>query len=374
VERTGALLVAWTDEERATLPALRDKALANGYDRCAVVGPDDVYAAVPALGPGARGGLTVPDEALTCGWSVNLALATDAVTRGAHLLLGRRVEGATVGEARTALATGPGAVEAKWVVNAAGLGADVVDRMFGYDRFHVTPRRGEVLVYDKFARSLLDRIVLPVPSSRGKGVLISPTIYGNVMIGPTAEDIEDRSDTATSGSGFDDLLWRGTRMMPALLEEEVIAAYAGLRAASEHSDYLIEADASQRYVLVGSIPSTGLSAAMAIARHVVGLLGDAGLPLDRRPTLPDPAPVANLAEAFPRPFQQPDRIAADPEYGRVVCFCERVTAGEIRDARASVIPPATLDGLQRRTRAMNGRCQGTYCGPAVARLFEAVPT
>jgi glycerol-3-phosphate dehydrogenase len=368
VERTGAILVAWTDEELRALPGLLEKAERNGYHDCALIDAGEVYRALPDLGPGARGGLTVPGESLTCTWTTNLALATDAVLRGVTLLREHLVTGVEVTDRFTALHTSRGDVTARWVINAAGLGADVIDRAFGYDRFVVTPRRGELLVFDKQARPLAPRIVLPVPSARGKGVLISPTIYGNVMLGPTSEDLPDRTATGTSEAGLEFLLGKGRALMPRLLEQEVTASYAGLRAAIDRRDYLIEIDPARRYLLVGGIRSTGLTAGMAIAEYVHGLLAEAGLDLAARAGLPPPPRMPNLGEAFTRPYQDAELIDRDPEYGRIVCFCERVTAGEIRDAYASVIPPAALDGLRRRTRVLNGRCQGFYCGAHVRAL------
>jgi glycerol-3-phosphate dehydrogenase len=370
IEHTGAVLVAWDDEQLDALPVLKEKAEANGYDKCEIVDAAAVYAMLPHLGEGARGGLTVPDESIICTWTVNLALATDAVNRGARLLTGHRIEGVDVAADATVLRTSAGDVTTRWVVNAAGLGADTIDAMLGHNRFTVTPRRGELIVYDKLARPLVDRIVLPVPTSRGKGVLVSPTIYGNVMLGPTSEDLEDRTATGTSQTGFDFLLEKGRALMPRLLEEEVTATYAGLRAAIDHGDYLIEADPEQRYLLVGGIRSTGLTAGMAIAEYVVGRLGEVGFTLEPRAELPAPPRMPNLGEAFTRPYEDEARIAEDPEYGSIVCFCERVTAGELRDACTSIIPPAGLDGLRRRTRVMNGRCQGFFCGGEVQEYVD----
>ena len=370
VEHTGAILVAWDDEQLDALPGLKEKAEANGYHRCEIVDSAAVYAAVPDLGPGALGGLTVPDESIICTWTVNLALATDAVNRGTTLLTDHRVERVETGAELTTLHTSAGTVRTRWVVNAAGLGADVIDNLFGFSRFTVTPRRGELIVYDKLARPLVDKIVLPVPTSRGKGVLVSPTIYGNVMLGPTSEDLTDRSATGTSESGFEFLLEKGRALMPRLLAEEVTATYAGLRAAIDHGDYLIEADPAQHYLLVGGIRSTGLTAGMAIAEYARAQLVSAGLDLTPAADLPDPPQMPNLGEAFPRPYQQAEKIAADPAYGRIVCFCERVTEGELRDACHSVIPPAALEGLRRRTRVMNGRCQAFFCGAEVQSVFE----
>ena len=370
VEHVGAVLVAWDDEQLAALPKLLAKAEANGYDHGEVIDAAEVYARLPHLGSGALGGLVIPDESIVCSWTTALAYATEAVHRGADLMLHHEIAGIQVREATTLLVTGAGTVEARWVVNAAGLGADVIDRQLGHDRFHVVPRRGELLVFDKLARRLVDHIVLPVPTARGKGVLVSPTIYGNVMLGPTSENIEDRTDTATTETGFEYLLGKGRTLLPELLEEEVTASYAGLRAATEHDDYVVDVDAPQRYVVLGGIRSTGLTASMALAEHVVDLLTAQGFSTSQRDLLPPTPRMPNIGEAFPRPYADPERIAADPEYGRVVCFCERVTRGEVRDAFASTIPPSDLDGLRRRTRALMGRCQGFYCGAEITSLLE----
>jgi len=373
IERTGAVLVAWDDEQLHALPGLKEKAEANGYHECEIIDAATVYEQIPALGLGVLGGLTVPDESIICTWTVNLALAIDAVQRGAVLLTRHRVEAVEVADEATRLHTSAGPITARWVVNAAGLGADLIDAMFGHARFTVTPRRGELIVYDKLARALVDKIVLPVPTSRGKGVLVSPTIYGNVMLGPTSEDLADRTATGTSEAGLDFLLEKGRALMPRLLEEEVTATYSGLRAAIDHGDYLIETDTAQRYLLVGGIRSTGLTAGMAIGEYVRERLQGVGLQLGEEPETLAPPRMPNLGEAFTRPYQDAARIAEDPEYGIIVCFCERVTAGELRDACRSAIPAVGLDGLRRRTRVMNGRCQGFFCGGAVQDFLDGLP-
>ncbi len=370
VERTGAMLVAWTAEQRDALGGIVQRARKNAYGAAERVDADEVYRRVPALGPGAHGGVVVPDESITCTWSTTLALATDAVLRGTQLLLGHRVDRVDVGPAVTMLHADGGTVAARWVVNAAGLGADVLDDAFGHERFTVTPRRGELIVFDKLARTLVDQIVLAVPTARGKGVLISPTVYGNVVVGPTAEDLTDRTDTGTSEAGLAFLFERAATLVPSLLDEEVTATYAGLRAASDRSDYLVEVDTEARYAIAAGIRSTGLTSAMAVAEHLCELLDGAGLVLEERRDLPDPPQLPNLSEALTRPFEDAERIAADPAYGEVVCFCERVSAGELRDAFSSTIPPVDLGGLRRRTRVMNGRCQGFYCGAAVTTIVE----
>jgi glycerol-3-phosphate dehydrogenase len=369
IERTGALLVAWDTEQLAALPGIAETAARNGYTAARPLAADALYRREPQLGPGALGALEIPDESLICPFTPPLAFATQAVANGVELaldspvqLVQRAPDGAHV------LVTPRGMFRARHVVNAAGLQSDIIDRQFDHDTFTVTPRRGELIVYDKLARSLLRHILLPVPTKLTKGVLVSPTVFGNVVLGPTAEDIADRSATGSTASGLASLCEKGRRILPALLDEEVTAVYVGLRAATQHADYQIAFHPEQRYVCVGGIRSTGLSASMAIAEHVADGLRDAGLGLEPRGEF-HAVRMPNLGEALPRPYQRAELIAADPDYGRVVCHCERVTRAEIRAAARAPLPARSLDGLRRRTRALLGRCQGFYCSAAVARAL-----
>lgn len=367
---TSALLVAWDQEQLDSLPALQAKAVKNGYPHTEIVSAEQVYATAPALGAGALGGLVVPGESIICPWSTTLAFATEALQRGAELRLNTEVRSAIIESDHTILTTNSGTIQTRWVVNAAGLGGDKIEALFGFERFELHPRRGELLVFDKLAAPKAPVILLPVPSKLGKGVLISPTIYGNVMLGPTAEDMTDRADTSTTEAGFAFLRSKGEALMPSLLREEVTAAYAGLRAAHDQSDYVIQADAATRYLVAGCIRSTGLTSSMAVAEYVVELLGEAGLELTERSPLPPTPTVPPIGEHQLRPYADADKIAADPAYGTVVCFCERVSAGEIRDALTAEIPATDLGGLRRRTRAHNGRCQGFFCGARLTALLD----
>ncbi|GAA2442329.1 NAD(P)/FAD-dependent oxidoreductase [Streptomyces lavendulocolor] len=366
VEPLGALLVAWDEDQLAALPGLARKAVANGYGAARLIGPEELRAREPHLGPGALGALHVPDESVICPWTTVLAYATQAVRAGVDLLLGHRVLDVRPGHE---LVTTRGVLRTRFLVNAAGLHADELDRRLGHRDFTVRPRRGELIVFDACARGLVRHILLPVPTARGKGVLVSPTVHGKVLLGPTAEDVDDKAATGSTAEGLAFLRERGRRILPALLDEEVTAVYAGLRAATEEDDYRIACHPGQRYVTVGGIRSTGLTASLAIAAHVVGLLTRAGLEPGPARELPA-VRMPNVGEAFPRPYADAEAITADPAYGEIVCHCERVTRGEIRDALASTVPPATPAGLRRRTRAGAGRCQGTFCGAAVRELFE----
>ena len=239
VEPTGALLVAWTPEQHAELPAIEDKARRNGVTDTHRIGAGELYRREPQLGPGALGALVIPGESIICPWTTPLAYATQALAAGARLRLRSRVTGIRAGAAEHQVVTGTGVVRCRWVVNAAGLHSDAVDAMMGGDRFTICPRRGELIVFDKLARPLLSGILLPVPTARTKGVLVAPTVYGNVLLGPTAEDVPDRGDVATTAAGLASLMEAGHRILPGLAAEEVTATYAGLRAATADRDYQI---------------------------------------------------------------------------------------------------------------------------------------
>jgi glycerol-3-phosphate dehydrogenase len=370
LERTGALLVAWDADQHARFGAITENAERCGYEKVRKVGVDELYEREPRLGPGALGALEVPDEHIVCPFTPPLAFATQAVMAGVDLRRFEPVLGLQrLDERGWLLETPRGTVTADWLVNAAGLRSDEVHRMADHDGFTVTPRRGELIVFDKLARSLINQILLPVPTETTKGVLVAPTVFGNVMLGPTAVDIERKDDTSSTAEGLAYLRSLGDRLIPDLAGQEVTAVYVGLRAATEHSDYQLGVDGGHRYAWAGGIRSTGLTGSMAIAEHVRDELDRAGLALrERSEGLPE-LHMPNIGEARPRPYSLPDRIAEDPDYGRIVCFCERVTRGEIRDAAAGPIPPTDLDGLRRRTRVLMGRCQGFFCGAHVAGLL-----
>lgn len=371
VERTGALLVAWNEEQRAEFPGILETARANGHTDLREVAVEELYRREPHLGAGAHAALEVPGEGLVCPFTTPLAYATEAVLAGCDLRRSTPVTSiARLDGGGFRLTTPAGPLSARYLVNAAGLRSDEIDRMLGHERFTVTPRRGELIVFDKLARPLVEHIVLAAPTKVTKGVLIAPTVFGNVMLGPTAEDVQRKDDTESTAQGLAYLRSEGARIMPALLEHEVTAVYAGLRAATEHADYQLSVHAPEGYACVGGIRSTGLSASMGIAEHVREELAAAGLRLEpREGTRPD-FTMPNLGERSERPYQRAELIAGDPEYGRIVCFCERVTRGEIRDALDGPIPAVDLDGLRRRTRAHMGRCQGFFCGAEIAALLE----
>jgi glycerol-3-phosphate dehydrogenase len=360
----GAQLVAWDDEQLAAFPGIVERARANGYDSIRELNAEELYRLEPRLGPGARGALYVPDEGIVCPFTTPLAYATEAVLNGCELRRDTRVTGV---EKRPGggfdVLTTSGTFSTRYLVNAAGLRSDELNRLVGHDGFTVTPRRGELIVFDKLSRPLLNHIILAVPTGTTKGVLVSPTVFGNLILGPTAEDVERKDDASSTAAGLAYLRREGKRILPELLQHEVTAVYVGLRAATEHTDYQITIHAPEGYACVGGIRSTGLTASLAIAEHVRTELEAAGLQL-RPKSEAASVRMPNIGELSPRPYEAG---------GRIVCFCERVTLGEIEATLRSSIPPVDLDGLRRRTRVLMGRCQGFYCGARVARLMEDGP-
>jgi glycerol-3-phosphate dehydrogenase len=365
---TGALMVAWNDQQLGALSDVAATSAANGYRHTRLVGVEELYQREPALGPDARGALEVPGEGIVCPFTTTLAFATEAVLGGCALALSARMLGAER-TTRFELRTSRGPIAADFLVNAAGLQGDELDAQVGHGDFTVTPRRGELIVFDKLARGLVSHILLPVPSEKTKGVLVAPTVYGNVLLGPTADDVESKQDRSTTAEGLASLLEQGGRIVPSLVEHEVTATYVGLRAATADRDYQLRVHPEEGYVCAGGIRSTGVSASMAIAEHVREGLAEAGLALSPEPREID-LRMPNIGELEPRPYERPEQIARDPDFGRIVCFCERVTRGELNAAMESPIPPWDLDGVRRRTRALMGRCQGFFCAAQVAAVIS----
>ena len=369
-ERLGALLIAWNQDQLDSLPALEKKAHENGVMDVRIISSEEIHQREPHINKGALGGLLVPGEGILCTYTVPLAYATQAVLNGAELFLNFPVSHVKRDGDAWLLSGEGGNVRTRYVVNAAGLFSDEINARFGHTNFTVTPRRGQLIVYDKLARPLVNHVLLPVPTAKTKGVLISPTVYGNVLLGPTAEDLPDKTATQTTSEGLEMLLGKGREILPQLLDEEVTTTYSGLRAATEHSDYQIAMHAEQKYLCVGGIRSTGVSAAMGIAQYAVELLGGAGLEFRFKDEF-KPVKMPSIGQADIRPYQNAEMVARNPKYAEIVCHCERVSRGELMDAMNAAIPATTLDGLRRRTRASQGRCQGFNCQAALLQTLEA---
>lgn len=369
-EKSGAVLIAWNEDQLNSLTGILEKAHNNGVADVHMLTVEEVYKLEPEVNSGALGGLMVPGEFIICPFSIPLSFATQAVLNDVKLLLNFPVTDIIEENDVYTLSGSGGTVKSKYVINAAGLNSDVIDHLLGFERFKVTPRRGELIVFDKLARNLVNHVLLPVPTSITKGVLVSPTVFGNIMLGPTAEDLDDKEATNTSTEGLEFLWKKGEGIISKLLDEEVTSTYAGLRAATEHSDYQIYSHPDKRYICVGGIRSTGLSSSLGIAEYILELLNEAGITPEKKTSLKS-VKMPNIGQKEHRPYETEELIKENEDYGRVVCHCERVTLGEIKDALHSPVPAKTLEGLRRRTRSMQGRCQGFYCSADVNEIFES---
>jgi glycerol-3-phosphate dehydrogenase len=369
--RTGAVMLALDGEQARELERWRHNALLNGVTDVELLTREQVLALAPAANPAVVRGLLVPRESVTCTFAATIALAEQAAVNGAIFYLGHRVTGIdrSLG-GRYRVLTDRGAITARWLVDAAGLWADEIARWAGVERLVVTPRKGEFLVLDKSARAKVPLIHLPVPTPISKGILVAPTANGNVLLGPTADDTSDKRDLSVTAGGLQRAREGALRLAPSLADEPVIATYAGLRPASAAGDYVLEIDPHDRLVLAAGIRSTGLSSALAVAREVVRGLLEAGEPLASSESPLRPRPRRSWAPGLPRPCTRPELVSADPSYGRVVCLCELVSEGEIREALRAPIPATTLDAVKKRTWATAGRCQGFYCTAAVLQLMS----
>jgi glycerol-3-phosphate dehydrogenase len=357
---TDAVIVAWSAEQAAKLPAIIAKAHVNGVTGVKPLPLDELRQRHPHLSNAAVAAVAVPGEHIIDPWSAPLAYALQAVKNGAQVERLAEVTEAVRQAGYWSLTTPRGNFRAKLVLNCAGNFGDLVEKFARPSPFQIKPRKGQFVIFDKTAQRVMPTIVLPVPSERTKGIVLCPTIFGNVLVGPTAEDQDDRQHAAVDTDTLRKLLAEAARIVPALADEPVTATFAGLRPATEHRDYIVEALPAEGWITIAGIRSTGLTAALGIAEHVTGLVEEHFL---RLAPLDDPVwpRMPNLAEHLPRDYQQPGR-------GGLVCFCEMVTREEIEAALSGPLPAGDLGGLRRRTRAALGRCQGFNCLAAICCL------
>jgi len=357
---TSAMMIAWTEAERARLPELLARAAANGVAGVVALEAEEVRRRVPMIASGVKSAILIPGEHVIDPWSAPLAFALQAIANGAALERNCEVIGGAFEDELWRLRTSRGMVSAEVVVNCAGLFGDIVDAIARPPPFRITPRKGQFVVFDKSAAALVDTVILPVPSESTKGVLIAPTAFGNVLVGPTAEDQDDREKAAVDTATLKMLVARAAEIIPRLAGHPITAIYGGLRPATQFKDYQIEALPDRQWITVAGIRSTGLTGALGIGALVRRLYEKsfAGLKDIANPLW---TPVPNLAETRPRPYQQGGS-------GEIVCHCEWVTLGEIEAAFEGPLPATSFGGLKRRTRCMMGRCQGFYCSWRIAQL------
>lgn len=357
---TGALVCAWNPDEAERLGAIAEQGRRNGIAELGLLTARQARETMPGLSGHLTAALEVSGEHIIDPWSAPLGYLTQAVGLGAQLVRNAEVlSGSFDGAWRIETTAGP--IVAASIVNAAGLFGDIVDARLGLaPEFTIMPRKGQFVVLDKAARRHVPRIVLPVPTEITKGIVVCPTAFGNVLVGPTAEEQDDRERATVETATLEALLKRGAEIVPALASISVTAVYAGLRPASEKKHYRISVRPDRRAITLGGVRSTGLSAALGLAQHALTLHAGFGTRFDLPLPVPD-VTMPNLTETCERDWQRAD-------HGEIICHCELVTRREIDATFSSPVPPGDFGGLRRRTRAGMGRCQGFYCNARLAAM------
>lgn len=361
--KTGAIIAAWSEEEEEKFAAIMEKAWKNGVGDLRILTAKEVLALEPGLGREVRAGIHVPGEYVVDPWSTPLAYIRQAVANGCKAIFNAEVSQGEFDGRHWDLQLSQGMVRAKYVVNCAGLYGDRLDLdLLKRNSFTIKPRKGQFVIFDKAAGRLLKSVILPVPTARTKGIVLFPTIFGNVMVGPTAEEQEGRSDASVTKEILHSLKEQAIKKLPELAKIPVTTTFAGIRSATEEPQYRVFADRQQHWITLGGIRSTGLTSALGLAAHTQDLLVEMGAEFTAlaEPVVPR---LPNLAEHLPRDYQ-------NPGYGEMVCHCELVTEREIKAALQGPLGAGNLGGLKRRTRATMGICQGFHCLARVAELTD----
>ncbi len=366
MRQTGSLVVGFGGADTAAIEELYTRGQKNGVPDLQLLGKSALLAREPGLSAEAETALYAPTAAVVNPWELAFAQAEVAVQNGATVLLDSPVTAiARHPEGGFAVTVGGQALRARFVVNAAGVAAAAVSRLAGDDSFSIAPSRGQYYLLDKSQGEMVRHIVFQAPTPSGKGVLVSPTVHGNLIVGPSAEAAED---TATTREGLNSVRLAAQRAVPGVDFGQSIRNFAGLRAAASTGDFIVgQGETVPGFFQMAGIKSPGLTAAVAIAEDMVQMLGAAGLSLKEKPDYNDSRHILrflHLDEAA-----QAEAIRQNPLYGRIVCRCETITEGEIIDAMHRPLPPRSLDAVKRRCGPGMGRCQGGFCGPRVQALI-----
>ena len=367
-KRNGSLVVGFSEEDRQTLEQLRVRGEKNGVKELYVADRDEVLALEPNVGEGVTCALVAPTGAIVCPYELCMASIGNAMDNGAELMLNFKVVGIeqTNGGWKVIAEDGR-AVECDYVINCAGVYSDEVARLIGDDSFTVTPRRGEYMLLDREAGDLISHTVFRCPSKMGKGILVSPTVDGNLLLGPTAENIDDKEDTSTTAEGLGKVRSQAGEQVKNIAFGKVITSFTGLRAVGSTGDFIIT-NPKHGFINLAGIESPGLSASPAIAEYVAEMLAADGTELVAKADFdPNRAPMHYFKELSNE--EKNKVIAESPEYAHVICRCETVTEGEILAAIRTNPKPTDVDGVKRRTRASMGRCQGGFCTPYIIELL-----
>jgi len=369
-ERKGDYVLAVGSDELPKLEDLRRRGIDNGVTGMSLLSGEEMRRREPRISSDVSGALWASTGGVCDPFAVVVAAAENAIANGVTVLTETGFEDFVLERGRVVgLVTNRGIFSCDWAINAAGMYSDEVMQKAGLDGFHVTPRRGEYYVLDH-NRITIDSILFPVPSAAGKGILVTTTTHGNVMIGPNSHVIEDKEDRSVTADGLDEVFRGAAKLVPGLSLNDVIAVFAGLRPTGSTGDFIIEAPGQvEGFINLAGIESPGFVSSPAIAARVIELLCDAGCRLEEKSSW-NPIRVPRPRFRDLSREAQAQLIEADPRYGRIICRCEMVTEGEIVAEIHAPIPARTYDAIKRRTWLGTGRCQGGFDTPRVAEILS----
>lgn len=367
-ERCGSLVVCLDEEDMPMLRALYERGMANGVSGLRILNREEVLSMEPNVSDNVYAALYAPTAGIVCPFGMNIALAENAYANGVEFRFNTEVGAINKVDGGYELHTSQGVFHTRYVVNAAGVYADRLHNMVSEEKIHITPRRGDYCLLDKSAGAHVSRTVFALPGKFGKGVLVTPTIHGNLLIGPTAIDIEDREGTNTTREELDQVIQKAGMNVKNLPMRQIITSFAGLRAHEEHHEFIIkEVEDAKGFIDCAGIESPGLTSCPAVGEMVAQILREE-MGLEERPDfVPNRKGILN-----PNTLSKDERnelIRKNPAYGNIICRCEMITEGEIIDAIHRPLGARTLDGIKRRTRAGMGRCQAGFCSPKTMEIL-----
>jgi glycerol-3-phosphate dehydrogenase len=364
--RIGELVVAQESDDVPVLEALMRQGEEKGVPGLEIWDRTRLRREEPNLSSHLVAALYAPSAGVINPYEFAFALIENAVANGVELRVDSPVQGIDVHDGYLTVHTPHGSLDSRFVINCAGVFADRIAALVGLDDFSIHPRKGEEYLLDKRLQGVVRRLIFPLPTPTSKGILIIPTYDGTLMVGPTAEDTEDRYDLTTTAEGSEQVFRAVRRVCPSIDERATIAEFAGLRAVSDTDDFVIGPTRVRGFINVAGIQSPGLTAAPAIARHVLEILAGEGLRFVAKDSFDPhvPAPPRFSQQSAER---RREMAAADPRFGKVVCRCELVVEGEIDQAIDH--GARTLDGIKFRTRAGMGRCQSGFCAPRIMEML-----
>lgn len=366
-KNNGSLVVGFNGEDEKALLELCQRGKDNGVEGVRVIHRDEILSLEPNIGKEVSVALYAPSGAIVCPYELCMASVGNAMDNGATLKTSFKVEKIEEIDGGYRVFSSDGYIDAKCIINCAGVYSDDIAAMVGDDSFTIRPRRGEYMLLDREVGSHISHTVFRCPSKMGKGILVSPTVDGNLLLGPTAEDIDDKEDTATTAEGLARVRALAGEQVEGIDFSKIITSFTGLRATGSTGDFIIRA-VKNGFINVAAIESPGLSSAPAIAEYVVSLLKDSGVELKARDDFNKYRRPMHFFSAL-SVEEKNELIKKRPEYAHVVCRCETVTEGEILDAIRTNPRPTDVDGVKRRTRASMGRCQGGFCTPYIIDLL-----